>query len=169
MQRSDNQGKLVFAGVLFILAGLALAIDSPEGLNGVNRQPNFMGVLELAEKIKNREEVLIVDLRDSASFNQFHIPTAKNVPLDFLDFGSIEEGMIFCSGDDLLTRRLWDSLPDTLRDHSIILYGGVRDWYDRLLYPTLPYGDTVDEPELLKRIHSLCEFYGGFADFEADP
>ncbi|MEO9484445.1 MAG: rhodanese-like domain-containing protein [Ekhidna sp.] len=167
-ESSTKNDKLVLASLSFVLAGLALAIASPNGLNGANRQPNFMGVIELAEKIKNRENLLLIDLRDAQKFEEMRIPTAKNIPFDSLDLGELKGTTIFYSGDDLLSRKLWDSLPDSLRDQTIILYGGMRDWYDRMLYPTLPFGDQVSDSSLLKHLHELCEFYGGFADFEPD-
>ncbi|WP_436515905.1 rhodanese-like domain-containing protein [Ekhidna sp. To15] len=169
MQRSKgNINNLLLAGFAFILAGIAVAIATPDGLNGVNKQPNFIGVVELAEKIKNQEKFSLIDLRDSASYAEFHIPKAKNNSLQSLDLKTIKEPTIFYSGDDLLDRRIWDLLPDSLRTKSHILYGGIRDWYDHLLYPTLPFGDHVNDEKLFKQVHDLCQFYGGYADFKAD-
>ncbi len=165
---SSKYRNLMLARMAFVLAGLALAIASPDGLNGVNKQPNFIGVIELAEKIKNREEFLLVDLRDSIAFEAFHIPKAKNIPFDDFDYGSLNESVVIYSGDDLHTRRIWDSLPTALRGKTSILYGGIRDWYDYLQYPTLPFGKYVSDKQLFKRVHDLCEYYGGYADFAAD-
>lgn len=154
--------------IAFVLSGLAFAAASPDGFSGINKQPNFISVIDLAQKIKKREELQLIDLRESQFYNEFHIPTARNIPLGEIDFSEIDPGTVFYSGDDLLSRKLWDSALESERSKITILYGGVRDWYDRLLYPTLPYGDMVDDPELLGEIHTLCDFYGGFADFESD-
>lgn len=159
---------LLLAGFAFILAGIAVAIATPDGFNGVNKQPNFIGVVELAEKIKNQEEFTLIDLRDSASYVEFHIPRAKNHTYQSYDLKTIKGTTVFYSGDDLLARRVWDSLPDSLKEESLILFGGVRDWYDHLLYPTLPFGDHVSNEKLFKQVHDLCQFYGGYADFKAD-
>ncbi|WP_424963984.1 rhodanese-like domain-containing protein [Ekhidna sp.] len=160
--------RLALIGFGIVLAGLVMALAFPEGLNGVNRQPQFIGVVELAEKIKNREMLDIVDLRDARSYEEFHIPTASNVPLDEFNPNLITKQTIVYSGDDLLVRRLWDTLPDSLRDHTVIVHGGVHDWFDRVLYPTLPFGDGVTNKSLVNKVHELCQFYGGFADFEND-
>ena len=152
-----------------VLASLIMALAYPEGLNRVKRQPQFIGVVELAEKIKNRESFTLIDLRDSAEYHEFRIPSAIHVPLGEISAAHLEAPVIFYSGDDLLTRRLWDSLPDSLRDQTVIVYGGVRDWYSHLLYPTLPFGEVGGDSVLLERVHELCEFYGGYAEFEEDP
>lgn len=166
-QKSTNK-RLALTGFGIVLAGLVVALAFPDGYNDVNKQPRFIGVLELAEKIRNREKTNIIDLRDAESFEEFRIPTAKNVPFDEFDPASIFEQIIIYSGNDLLSRRLWDELPDSLRDQTVIVYGGVGDWYDRVLYPTLPFGDQVKNKPLVDQIHNLCQFYGGFADFEND-
>ena len=161
--------RLALIGFGIVLAGLVMALAFPDGLKGVNRQPQFIGVVELAQKIKNREKMRIVDLRDEEAFEEFHIPTAINTPLDQIDHTLIKEPTIVYSGDDLLTRRLWDELPDSIRNRTVIVYGGVHDWFDRVLYPKLPFGNEIKNKKLVNQIHDLCQFYGGFSDFENDP
>lgn len=162
----NNRVFLMMVGVL--MAGLIMSLAFPEGFNRVNRQPNFIGVVELAQKIRNRESMMLVDLRDQEAYQEFHIPAARNIPLNEVNENLFEQPVIFYSGDDLLARQLWDDLPDSLRDHTIIVYGGIRHWYDYILYPTLPFGKEVTDAVLLDQIHELCEFYGGFAEFEQD-
>lgn len=168
VNKLNDKDKILVAGIAFVLAGLALAIASPNGWNNVNRQPNFIGVVELAEKIKNRENIVVIDLRDLASYDEFHLPTAQHIPFEKFTLDNLNVTTVFYSGDDLLSRRLWDSLPDSMRTRSMILYGGVRDWYDRLLYPKLPFGKEVKDKALFERVHSLCQFYGGFAEFVSE-
>lgn len=159
-----NRVLLVIVGV--VMASLIMSLAFPEGFNRANRQPNFIGVVELAQKIRNRESMVLVDLRDQEAYDEFHIPSATQIPLDEVKGYLFEQPVIFYSGDDLLARQLWDNLPDSLRDRTTIVYGGVRHWYDRVLYPTLPFGKGVTDSDLLDQIHDLSEFYGGFADFE---
>lgn len=169
MNISSLNQKLALLGIGIILVTLMVALTFPDGYKEVNKQPNFIGVVELAEKIRSREDFTLIDLRDTASYEEFHLPTAQLIPLEEFSLKS-QVGKVICySGDDLLARRLWDSLSKSERERTFILYGGVRDWFDYLLYPTLPYGEAVSDPVLLNRIHKLCEFYSGFADFEKDP
>ncbi len=162
----NNKTLMMIGGVL--MACLIMSLAFPEGFNRVNRQPNFIGVVELAQMIKNRESMLLVDLRDREAYEAFHIPSATHIPFNEVNGDLFEQPMIFYSGDDLLARKLWDSLPDSLRDRTTIVYGGVRHWYDHVLYPTLPFGKGLADSVLLDQIHELCEFYGGFAEFERD-
>lgn len=166
---SAGKMKPTFFVVGMALVSLVVGLVFPEGYDNRNRSPNFIHVLELAELIRDREAFQLIDLRSPEAFKEFHIPTARNLSIQQLNSYPFEGKVIFYSENDLLTRRLWGLLSDEERLNSAILYGGIQDWYHRLLYPKLPYGDHVQDPELLQRIHELCKFYGGFADFKNDP
>lgn len=152
-----------------VLTSLLVGLAFPNGFRDANRPPNFIGVVELAEKIRNREDFLLIDLREATLYEEFHIPSAQNKPFSKLNVEELEGTIIFYSGDDLVARQAWNAMPDRLRSRSRILYGGVHDWYSRLLYPTLPFGAKVEDRVVLDRVHELSNFYGGYADFKDDP
>ncbi|MCB0839694.1 MAG: rhodanese-like domain-containing protein [Bacteroidetes bacterium] len=164
--------KLRLVIIALSLAGIALllALLAPNGWNNVNQSPRFIDVVSLAGKIKNREKLQIIDLRTEEEYSEFHIPSAINIPLEEWGQSSPQNNqtLIFYSGDDWLARQLWNSLTDSLKEKSFILYGGVHDWYDKLLYPTLPLNAKEEDLELSEKVHELCKFYGGFAEFVDD-
>ncbi|MEP1095463.1 MAG: rhodanese-like domain-containing protein [Cyclobacteriaceae bacterium] len=157
------------AAVAFVLAfvGLLFSFISPDGMKSVNQKPNYISVVSLADRVKNREDMQIVDLRAKELFEEFHIPTAQHIPLDsFFKKISIPKGtLIFYSGDDLFSRQLWTRLPDSLKGRSYIVYGGIHDWYERLLYPELPAKTSTQDSAIFRSVHDLSLFYGGQAEF----
>jgi rhodanese-related sulfurtransferase len=144
------------------------AIFKPEGLHP-NRNPVFIDVISLAQQIKNREALTVVDIRSTAAFKEFHIPSAINVqPDEFITTTWDGQNLIIYSGDDNLARQLWNDLPQEVKASSKFLYGGVHDWFDRMLYPHLPLIVDPRDSVLVERINLLSLFYGGQPEFRTD-
>ena len=162
--------KTRLAGIALSLACIILLLTllAPKGWKNTNSSPQFIDVVTLAEKIKNRENLRLIDLRSEEDFKEFHLPTAANIPLkDWLLVDEWRnEPLVVYSGNDWLARQMWNVIPDTIRENTFILYGGAHDWYDKLLYPTLPIQPEKKDSLLAEKVHKLCNFYGGFAEFE---
>ncbi|MEO1050988.1 MAG: rhodanese-like domain-containing protein [Bacteroidota bacterium] len=160
------------AAMAFVLAftGLLFGFISPNGMNGTNQKPNFISVIKLAEMIKNRESVQIIDLRSDELYEAFHIPTAELLQPEqaFRGVKPKPALAVFYSGDDPLSRQHWDNLTTDQKQRSAILYGGVHDWYDRLLYPELPIKYGALDSAMYHNVHELSLFYGGQAEFVND-
>ncbi len=152
--------------ILSLIAGLAF----PNGPKRLSQEPRFISIMSLAEQIKNREPLVLIDLRSPELYDEFHLPTAVSQPLAGFDWQGMDESVsyVFYSGDDLLARTLWVTLPATAKAHSFILFGGAYDWFDRLLYPKLPLAADGEEAEMAERVDALCRFYGGQAEFVND-
>ncbi len=159
--------KLALIGIGIVLASLVVALAFPNGLNDVNEQPNFIGVIELAEKIKNREDFELLDLRSEELYKDFRLPGASRSEIEELVIDADKNYVIY-SGDDLLVRQFWDRVSIESRSNVYILYGGARAWHEQLLYPKLPNNPNEQHKELVERIHELSVFYGGFAEFSGD-
>jgi len=157
------------ATIAFILAffGLLFSFVSPDGMKNVNKKPKYISVVSLAEMVKNREDIQIIDLREKELFDEFHIPTAEHIPLESLlnEPSILGDTLVFYSGDDLLSRQLWIRLPNSLKERSYIVYGGIHDWYERLLYPELPAKTGPQDSAIFQEVHDLSLFYGGQAEF----
>ena len=167
MKRFSLNQKLAASAFVMALFSLLLAFASPDGINNTNQSPSYISVVDLADRIRNRKPVQIIDLRSEALYETFHVPTASSMPLkqglQTLEITS--DTLVFYSGDDPLARSLWGELPDSLKTRSYILYGGVHDWYERLLYPELPAKYNKADSTLYMWIHDLSLFYGGQPEF----
>ncbi|MEQ9404901.1 MAG: rhodanese-like domain-containing protein [Cyclobacteriaceae bacterium] len=162
---SLNERLAILAFTMAFLSFL-FAFINPDGLSGVNEKPNFISVISLAEKIKNREDLQVIDLRSEDSYGEFHLPTAEHIPLEqLLQLTELSgDTIVFYSGDDFLSRRLWTLMPDSTKRKSYVLFGGVHDWYERLLYPKLP-SRFEGRDSVLNTVHDLSVFYGGKVEF----
>jgi rhodanese-related sulfurtransferase len=164
---SFNQ-KLAAFGIFCMVITFLSSLFKPSGLHA-NQNPVFMDVLTLAQRIKNRDKLTIVDIRDPSDYQEFHIPTAINVPLlEFSDAEWNNQSLIIYSGDDNLARKLWYDLPQSLKSKSNIVYGGVHDWYNRVLYPNLPINVNSKDSLLVEQIYLLSLFYGGQPEFQTE-
>jgi hypothetical protein len=168
-QLTFNQ-KLAAMAFLLAVASLIASLAFPNGPKSVSQAPRFVSVLSLAEQIKNREPLVLIDLREPDLYDEFHLPTAVSISLNEIQEKGLPEGKtyVFYSGDDLLTRHLWISLPQAIKKRSSILYGGVHDWYNYLLYPALPLVVHGEDSVITEKVNALTRFYGGQAEFEKD-
>ncbi|MEQ8807924.1 MAG: rhodanese-like domain-containing protein [Imperialibacter sp.] len=168
-QLTFNQ-KLAAAAFLLAVASLIASLAFPNGPKSVSHAPRFVSVLTLAEQIKNREPLVLIDLREPDLYEEFHLPTAVSMSLHEIQEAGLADGVtyVFYSADDLLTRHLWILLPPAIKKRSSILYGGVHDWYNHLLYPTLPLEIHGEDSVMAEKVEALTRFYGGQAEFEKD-
>lgn len=160
--------KLVGVALLFSILAMISSFVAPDGMNSVNEKPDFVSVIELANKIKNRESFRLIDLRNKDKFEEFHLPTAENISINSvldMDFFGL---VIFYSGDDNLSRELWEDMSDDLKSDSQILFGGVHDWYEKLLYPEVPIKASREYQQLVDEINELSSFYGGQSELVQD-
>jgi len=167
MRRLTTNQKLAVVGITLAVVSLVTGLLFPNGMNGANQPPRFISVMDLAWQIKERKPIELIDIRSPELYNEFHLPTAKNVPLQNFEVQDIDESdlFIFYSGDDLLVRQLWISLPESVRSKSYLVYGGVRDWFDHILYPSLPLQVHDRDSMMVEQIDELCRFYGGQVEF----
>ena len=103
------------------VGSLIFGFVRPNGFT-TSDQPNFISVVELAEQIKDRKEIRLIDLRDSMEYQAFHLPGALQE-----DNLKPEEGTpyIVYSGDDLLARRFWNGLNESEREQVQVLSHGM--------------------------------------------
>ncbi len=170
MKFSLNQKLALLA---FILSSLALVSSVFFANNSSLKHPSeveFITVLDLAESIKKREIMTLIDLRSKEDFNQFHIPTAINITASELEdykFDS-ESRLIVYSENDSLSRKTLSNLDNIRFGNSRFVKGGVQDWYIRVLYPRMPLEIPEEDRALANRVKSLSSYFGGRSQFVDD-
>lgn len=152
--------KLAILVILVAMLAMSLSVISPNGLNAVNERPNFISVLDLAERIKKRDKINLLDLRSQVKYDSFHLPSAEFFQ-DKKQLAKHSNQYVFYSDDYKSSMKLWSSLTNETKEKSYILYGGVHDWYENLLYPEIPIHISDKDSELTSRIIMLNKFYGG--------
>lgn len=158
MNMTLNQKLACSAFILSAMAMLASVNDFGRYL-----PEHEITVLELARSIINRDELLVIDVRDKDSYQEFHIPTASNIPVSELPHSDIPtlDPIVVYSGDDSLAYQAYSIISGKRMTGVVVLRGGVHDWYERILYPKIPYELAEQNRELANEIREISEFFGG--------
>ena len=157
------------------LAGLAPLAGSPFAVQRgridvarlarqVEREEDHVTALELAEWIKDRRPQLrILDLRSAAQFDSLHIPGAERIDLDSL--ASIDlprsETIVLYSEAGAHAAQAWVFLRALGFEHVVFLRGGIYEWIDQVLSPTLAADATPAERVEYARASALSRYFGG--------
>lgn len=158
MNLSLNQKLGVLA---FVLSLIAMVISVSYSKQTV--MENKITVLELAKAIRSREELLLIDVRDQDSFWEFHIPTASSIPLSEIPYADLttQVPLVIYSGDDSLATKAYSIILNRRISNVALLKGGVHDWYERILYPKIPFELAEQNKALASEIKEIAEFFGG--------
>jgi rhodanese-related sulfurtransferase len=154
------------AAAFLLLSGLFLAI-SPAGLREASNispkeimtsiisKSDHVSAEQVAEWIINkRPDLLIVDIRSSDEYNQYHIPGAVNLPLaklfesESLELLNDDFIIVLCSNGGTHAAQAWVLLKQ-LRIDSYVLLGGLNYWAQAILNPQPP-DDLVADQEILQ-------------------
>lgn len=165
------QGKLALAA--FGLGALAVFGDPYGGGNVtirtqelaalVHEEVDHVTVQDLAAWIvQGRADYRLIDLRDPKDYDAYHIPPAENLPITALP-GDLErnEKIVLYSEGGIHSAQAWFLLKARGYDASYILLGGLEEWNDRILYPTLPAGATPDQLAAFEKDRQVSAYFGG--------
>jgi rhodanese-related sulfurtransferase len=165
--------RLAWAAV--VLAALAPLAESPfaaararvdvaQLAHQVEGEEDHVTALELAEWIKaRRADLRILDLRPPAQYDSLHIPGAERVPLDSLVSLQLRqrETVVLYSEAGAHAAQAWVFLRALGHSHVYYLRGGIYEWIDEVLSPTLAADATPAERVGYARASALSRYFGG--------
>jgi hypothetical protein len=101
----------------------------------------------------------VLDVRSDSEFADFHIPTAQRFPLESLTTlkPASDETLVLYSEGGAHAAQAWVLLRALGHDHVYFLRGGLLDWMDDVINPTLP--STPDSAST--RVAALSRYFGG--------
>jgi rhodanese-related sulfurtransferase len=113
--------------------------------------------------IQGRSDYRLVDLRTEKEFAEYHIPTAEHIPITGLKDSSLgrNEKVVLYSEGGIHSAQAWMLLKAEKYKGVYILFGGLDEWKDRILFPHFPDNGT---PELLKefdKAKEVSKYFGG--------
>lgn len=158
-----------------ILAITALIIGSPTDKTKVTINPNDLALMiskgadhieveELADWIiQGKMDYRLLDLRDDKSFNEYHIPTAENVPLaELMGYPiSRNEKIILYSDGGIHSSQAWFLLKSKGFKSVYFIIGGLDDWKDKILFPTPPVDSSSESLAHFNKMKEVSKFFGG--------
>ncbi|MBI3003967.1 MAG: hypothetical protein HYY49_00955 [Ignavibacteriales bacterium] len=167
---STSYRLLVIAALL--LGSLAMVVRNPkephrvildvkEFARIIEREDDHVTAEGLADILmEGRERLLVVDVRDSASFAFYHIPTAVRYDMSKLVEASLptDDSVVVYSDGGIHAAQAWMLLAAQGHRKVFTLRGGLNEWKDRILFPVVSAGLGKEEE---RRIEKRALFFGG--------
>ena len=168
-----NSTRILGVGAL-VLGGLAVVAGSPRRTDStpdvdalareVTEEADHVTAVELASWIRDRKLSLrVVDIRDSADFEQYHIPRAERIPLANLvktQFDT-DETIVLYSGGGAHAAQAWVFLRAKGFNRVFFLRGGIEEWLDEVMNPQIPTNARAGEREYMDSVAVLSRYFGG--------
>ena len=162
-------------GLIAILIGiLALFMPDPMKSNNVLintknisqkiNSDSKVSVADLADFIiKGNNDFILIDLSDSKSYNEYHIPPAVNLNVNEINSDNVAKNqkVILYSNDNLLTAQAWFLMKSQKYISVYMLDGGLDSWKSKILFPVIPDSIPIDKISEFEKIKEACKFFGG--------
>jgi rhodanese-related sulfurtransferase len=156
-------------GVVAPLAGSPYAarhasIDVTELANVVAREEDHVTAVELAQWIRERRRDLrLIDIRDAESFATYHVPTAERLSLDSLVQTAFppDETIVLYSDGGAHAAQGWTFLRALGYRRVFFLRGGLNEWLETVITPTLPEHPSASARGESEKIAALSRYFGG--------
>jgi rhodanese-related sulfurtransferase len=156
-------------GVLAVAAGSPYAsghahVDVAQLARVIEREDDHVTAIELARWIKERRAALrIVDVRSAAEFDDYHIPGAEHISLDSLAATPFhaDETVVLYSEAGGHAAQAWVFLRAMGIARVFHLRGGLYEWLDQVMSPTLASDASPRERAAFDSAAVLSRYFGG--------
>jgi len=144
--------------------GSKVTLDAKDLSLIVGSEADHVEAPELAAWIiEGRGDYRLIDLRSPARFDEYHIPTAVNMPMSALTdagFGRQEKLVIYSDGG-IHSAQVWMLLRAQGYRSVYMVEGGLDAWKDRVLFPVLAGNGAPAGRDRDDRARSVSAFFGG--------
>lgn len=140
------------------------SIDAKELALIVEKQVDHVTAEELADWIiQGRADYRLIDLRSETEYAAYHIPTAENIPLTELPNADLmrNEKIILYSEGGIHSAQAWFLLKAKGYKAVYMLFGGLEEWKDKILFPVIPADVPPAEQQRYAKIAEVSRWFGG--------
>jgi hypothetical protein len=144
--------------------GNVVRLDAREVAAVIGREDDHVTADELAAWIvEGRSDYRLIDLRTESEFDAYHVPTAESIPLPVLADASVarNEKIVLYSDGGVHAAQAWMLLRAKGYRSVYTLKGGLEEWKDAVLFPSLARGTTPTEQARYDRAAARARFFGG--------
>lgn len=144
--------------------GGAVTLHPRELAAMVQKEVDHVSVQELAGWIlQGRSDYRLIDLRDPQAYATYHIPPAENIPITDLPGDTLarNEKIVLYSDGGIHSAQAWFLLEAQGYRGVYILRGGLDEWNDQILYPTLSANATPEQIAAFEKDRQVSAFFGG--------
>lgn len=155
-----------------VYPGRTVTVHEKELATAVAREEDHITPSELAAWIvEGRKDYRLIDIRDEKAFQEYHIPTAENVPLAVLPDQVFEkkEKIVIYSEGGIHGAQAWMLLKAKGYTAAYTLLLGLDGWKDDVLFPVKPANATPEQAARFERAAHLARFFGGQARVAPPP
>jgi len=148
----------------------SVRLDADELLREIKLETYKVTTDELADLLINLDPtLLLIDVRDSLQYSEYHLPGAINIPLkELLDekwlpyLDQISKKNIFYSNGTTLSSEAWIITRQLGFKNNYVLEGGLNNWFNTIIRPTHPgTGATSEELDTFDRRKAASMYFTG--------
>jgi len=162
-------GGAALGGALALFAGSPYrarhaTLDIERVAAAIAREEDHVTALELAAWIKDRKPGLrVVDLRDAAAFDVYHLPRAERIALESLASTPFRatDTVVLVSDGGAHAAQAWVLLQALGLRRVTFLRGGLNEWIDTVLNPTIGADAAPGPLAAFRRVSELSRYFGG--------
>ncbi len=156
-------------GALAAVAGSPVAatntrVDVSSLAKTVEREDDHVTAIELARWIRDKRQGLrIVDIRDSSSFRDYHIPGAEHIELGALVARPFrrDETIVLYSDGGAHAAQGWVFLRALGYTKVYFLRGGLYEWLDQVMNPSIAQNATDSARGEFGKVAEISRYFGG--------
>lgn len=164
MKRKADAPHVWLGTVAALLAIAALVVDVFGPMAG-GRDAASVTPIELARWIRDaRPDLDLIDLRDSADFDEGHIPGARNAPLAGFDGAPASAGarvVVYAEADEDAAAGAARVDATGLAAAVFVLERGLDGWLDDVMAPRIGHDATESERAAFADRSELSRWFGG--------
>ncbi len=140
---------LAFGTIFLIKDKQPKQIEAQQLLAEIVQPTRYVTTDQVAKMIIAKDpSLMLIDVRDAASFNKYSLPNAVNLPIDSMmsrdylsNLGIPGTKAVFYSNDDIKSDQAW-VLAKRLGYNSIyVMKGGLNTWMTTIINPQEPSND----------------------------
>jgi len=130
----------------------------------VAHEEDHVTAVELAEWIRGRKPGLrVIDLRPAVEFETYHVPRAERIALESLGSTPFRatETIVLISGGGAHAAQAWVLLQALGHRQVYFLRGGLQEWIDDVMNPTILASASPRAMAEFKRVGEISRYFGG--------
>lgn len=144
--------------------GSKMNIDAKELALIVGKEVDHVKAEDLADWIiQGKVDFRIIDTRSEKEYGEYHIPEAENIPVAELDKADLlkNEKIILYSEGGIHSAQAWMILKAKGYKGVYILFGGLDEWNEKVLFPKIPENPTPEQLSSFEKMKEVSKFFGG--------
>ena len=144
--------------------GSASRLDVSALAHDVQTEADHVTAIELARWIRDRKPNLrVIDIRDSAEFEEYHVPQAERLSIEAVVRTSFKPGetVVLYSGGGVHAAQAWVLLRARGEKDVFFLRGGVAEWLDEVMNASIPVNASGEAREQADSVAALSRYFGG--------